>query len=134
MTILNLTQHTATAEQLAAGVIDLPAEARAFLADLLTVSDIPTTDEIRQRCESIAALAASLAAPEDREDGTRGFALFAMIGGAPFLMATLERALIEQGIKPLYAFSRRESVEVAQPDGSVRKEGVFRHLGFVEAI
>ena len=34
-------------------------------------------------------------------------------------------------IIPLYAFSRRESVEEWQPDGSVRKINIFRHDGFV---
>ena len=33
----------------------------------------------------------------------------------------------------LYAFSVRESVESVEPDGSLVKKNVFRHLGFVEA-
>lgn len=58
----------------------------------------------------------------------------AMIGGAPFLMAPLEGALRTRGVIPLYAFSVRESVEEALPDGSVRKTQVFRHAGFVPAV
>lgn len=46
-------------------------------------------------------------------------------------MGALERALIAKGVKPVYAFSARESVDHVQADGSVRKVAVFRHLGFV---
>jgi hypothetical protein len=55
-----------------------------------------------------------------------------MIGGAPYLMGALEKALRECGFTPVYAFSKRESIDQPQPDGSVRKVAVFRHLGFVE--
>lgn len=55
----------------------------------------------------------------------------AMIGGATYLMEALAKALRDCGIRPLYAFSTRVSVEQAMPDGSVRKVNEFRHLGFV---
>ncbi|MDY0036713.1 MAG: hypothetical protein RBS05_12460 [Zoogloea oleivorans] len=132
MAILNLTQHPASGEQIAAGVIDLPGSARATLIELLTVEQLPSREEIAERCADIAQLAALNAANEDREDG-RGFATSAMIGGAPWMMAALEAALQSQGFEVLYAFSVRESVEQAQPDGSVRKVNVFRHAGFVQA-
>lgn len=118
--IINLTQHPASAEQLAAGVIDLPGEARSALIALLTFETLPPAAEIASRARVIARLASQ----DYRCDG-------AMIGGAPFLMAPLEVALKMRGITPLYAFSVRESVEAVQPDGSVRKTAVFRHLGFV---
>ena len=57
--------------------------------------------------------------------------LSAMIGGAPWMMSALEGALLDAGVQPVYAFSVRESVEQVQPDGSVRKVNVFRHVGFV---
>jgi hypothetical protein len=56
-----------------------------------------------------------------------------MIGGAPYLMAPLERSLRSVGVYPVYAFSVRESVEQTAPDGTVRKTNVFRHAGFVPA-
>ena len=121
MTIINLTQHAATAEQLAAGVFDVPNEgARRELLMQLTFGDLPEDGEIVERAEALASIAMAF--------GARA----AMIGGAPYLMSTLERELREGGITPLYAFSRRESVEEKLPDGSVRKVAVFRHLGFVE--
>lgn len=56
-----------------------------------------------------------------------------MVGGAPFFMAPLEAALRAVNIIPVYAFSKRESVEEKQPDGSVKKTQVFKHAGFVPA-
>ena len=56
-----------------------------------------------------------------------------MIGGAPFFMGPLERALRENGITPLYAFSKREAADIKQADGSIKKTQIFRHVGFVEA-
>ncbi len=123
--IINLTQHPATPEQVAAGVFDLPESMRAQLCALLTFDSLPDAQEIADRAEDIALLADSVA---EEATGQR-----AMIGGAPFLMAALESALHEQRIQPIYAFSKRESAEQTQPDGSVRKINTFRHAGFVEA-
>lgn len=125
MKILNLTQHPATAEQAETGVIDLPPTERQELLALLTFEELPDALAVRQRAWAIETLAATAAMQLG--------ATAAMIGGAPFLMAPLEAALRQCGIEPLYAFSRRESVEEAQPDGSVRKTNVFRHAGFVPA-
>jgi len=121
MIVLNLTQHAASPEQRAAGVCDLEGADLTELRELLTFEELPDAAEIRRRAEATARLA-----------GGTGAAA-AMIGGAPYLMAPLERELRARGIRPLYAFSRRESVEQTQPDGSIRKVAVFRHLGFVEA-
>lgn len=122
--ILNLTQHSPTPEQTAQGVVEMGEGARAVVRDLLTFTDLPSPDEVRRRAEGLAELASL--------EAERRGATAAMIGGAPYLMGPLERALRKRGITPLYAFSRRESVEEKQDDGSVRKVAVFRHLGFVE--
>lgn len=140
MYMLNLTQHPATPEQRAAGVIDLPAN--AGIADLLTFDALPTRQEIEERAKAIAALALHYQCGEDRADDdgrlppgdNGGYCHAAMIGGAPWLMSALERELHAVHIEAYYAFSRRESVEVAQPDGTVRKTNVFRHAGFVPAF
>lgn len=140
--ILNLTQHAATADQLAAGVFDLPPARRADLQSLLTFGELPDEQEILARAEQIAGLAAMYASSEDHavDDGllpegdAGGFALHAMIGGALWLMAPLAAALREQGIEPVFAFSTRETEEHLQPDGSVRKVMIFRHAGFVPAV
>jgi hypothetical protein len=117
--ILNLTQHTATPDQIAAGVVELNPDDRAQLVRLLTFDELPSWDEVADRATSIAALAAKYAATT------------AMIGGAPYLMAALELALLAYGVEPVYAFSERVSREEMQADGSVRKTSQFRFGGFV---
>ncbi len=127
--IINLTQHQATAEQIAAGVIDLPPAEREALTALLTFDTLPTRQEIEDRAADIAELAAYNGICCD--DGDDSFVDAAMIGGAPYLMPALDATLRAADITPLYAFSVRESVEQTQADGSVRKVNVFRHAGFV---
>lgn len=128
--IVNLTQHPATPEQIAQGVVDLPAYQRRLLIESLTVDTLPTRQEIADRCANIAALAVHNGSGGDDADDPQPTA--AMIGGAPWMMAELERALLDMGVPAVYAFSVRESVEQPQPDGSVRKVNVFRHVGFVQ--
>ena len=117
---INLTQHPATPAQIEQGVVRLAEEDERKVRQLLTFNELPTPDEVRERAERIADMAARYEADA------------AMIGGAPYLMPPLERALRERGIKPLYAFSRREVREEKQDDGSVKKVSVFKHVGFVE--
>ena len=119
MKILNLTQHNATEEQRAAGVIE-PADKKA-VQELLTFNDLPSHYEVWSRAEKLAKIAEAEGVTE------------AMIGGAPFLMYPLEMALRNRGVQPLFAFSRRETVEKPLPDGGVQKVAVFRHLGFYES-
>lgn len=126
--IVNLTQHPATPEQVAAGVCDPSPELRARLVKLLTFDEIPESDfdepdnEVRRAARAIAKIASEFFGGQEGA---------AMIGGAPFLLPILAEELRELGIDPLLAFSRRETSEQMQPDGSVRKVAVFRHVGFV---
>lgn len=117
--IINLTQHQATPEQRAAGVVDFDEPYLSRLRQALTFEDLPDDEEVYQRAVAIAEMAESSGCSH------------AMLGGAPFLMAPLEREVAHRMIEPLYAFSARVSIEEAQPDGSVCKVAVFRHLGFV---
>lgn len=129
--ILNLTQHPATAEQAAAGVRDLPDSRREALLRLLTIDTLPSQGELSARAADIAELACHSGLGGD--EGDDPLVAGAMIGGAPFLMGYLEAALIERGIDPLYAFSRRVVRETTEADGAVRKVAEFRHEGFVPA-
>jgi len=115
--ILNLTQHEATPDQIAAGVVE-PADKAAVQA-ALTFDTLPHPGQVHTRAETLAQFA--------RMSGCRS----AMIGGAPFLMAELDKCLLSWGVRPLYAFSVRVSTEQIQPDGSVRKVATFQHAGFV---
>ncbi len=119
MAILNFTQHAATAEQVAAGVIDLMQHDQASLKALLNFVGLPTRDDVYNRAYAIAALAENL------------FAETVMVGGAPFLMPVLQKALQMRGITVLYAFSERVSIEKIV-NGVVVKTNEFKHSGFVE--
>jgi len=112
MSIYNLTQHVATKEQ---HVVEpsTPEEWKEQ-RELLTFDKPPTRMEIEARAEALASIV------EKRGSGA------AMIGGAPFLMSTLERVLIEHGINPCYAFTKRQ---VEMKDG--KKISVFKMEGFV---
>jgi len=120
MRILNLTQHSASDEQVAAGVVELSKNQKQKLAELLTFGYIPSNEELTNRANEIAEIA--------HKEGMHA----AMIGGAPFFMSHLEDALRVRGVVPLYAFSKRESREEKTEDGT-RKVSVFRHIGFVPA-
>lgn len=140
MPILNLTQHPATPEQLAAGVFDPTSEERAEIVRLLTFEEVPDKSEIKERAYQLALTAYHIdraryrsLSTEARELEERFDSSCALIGGAPYLMSALEEELKKQFILPLYAFSVRESVEQVQPDGSVRKTATFRHQGFIQA-
>ena len=129
--ILNLTQHTATQEQKAQLVVE-PRMCKDKIRELLTFEEIPSKEEIEARASELAEIAVSEANHYAGETDNKIWITRAMIGGAPFLMGALENALRECGFTPVYAFSKRESEEIPQPDGSVRKIAVFRHIGFVE--
>ena len=124
MKIFNCTQHKATPEQIANGVVELREELREELKALLTFTAIPSEKEMQDRAYRIADLIGM-------SGGVVGVHA-AMIGGAPFFMRPLEEELIEAGFNPVYAFSQRESVEQIQEDGSVLKKNVFKHIGFVK--
>lgn len=109
--VANLTQHACSQEQVEAGVVDVEFPK---LSALLTFNEIPSKVTMGNRAVEIARFASQ-----------SGFKT-AMIGGAPFFMSTLEKALIDAGIKAVYAFSVRDSIE---KDGI--KTSVFRHAGFV---
>jgi hypothetical protein len=119
--VVNLTQHAATPEQVSAGVIDLKGDDAVALKEHLTFKELPSHEEIVAAAIAIAQLADHVGAKT------------AMIGGAPFLMGPLEHSLRARGITPVFAFSKRESVDEPLPDGGVRKTAVFKHAGFVGA-
>lgn len=128
--IINLTQHPATAEQIEAGVVDLQGDQLELLKELLTFENVPQKGEVDDRAHDIALLAMMNGLGGDDDDDPIPTA--AMIGGAPYLMGALERELIYGHFMcPMYSFTKRESVEQPQADGSVRKTAVFRHAGWV---
>lgn len=113
--MLNLTQHVASEEQVSSGVVE-PRDKEA-VRRLLTFDRLPDEAEVLARAKSLVDICLA-------EEGE-----VIMIGGALWLMAPLERGLFAAGLVPVYAFTRREVVEV----GGVKKS-VFRHAGFVPAV
>ena len=118
MKILNLTQHKPTIEQIKLGIVD-PVERKSEIQALLTFDEIPSKNEMEDRAIRLAKICVE-----------EGFDK-AMIGGAPYFMSTLEKVLKENGIQPLYAFSKRIVEEIETKNG-VEKKVIFKHLGFVE--
>lgn len=123
--ILNLTQHTATPDQIAAGVVDLPEDRRRVLQKALTFEDLPSRSDLEERADCITGLV------RDYCQKQRLVFDSAMIGGAPFFMPVLAEALKSAGLPPVYAFSQRIVEEQEDGAGGVRKVAVFRHVGFV---
>jgi hypothetical protein len=120
-TITNLTQHVATADQSACGVVDFTAEQKQELVKLLTFTTIPNAGMIAYRAKALALLA--------MQAGNK----HVMVGGAPYLMAKLEQELIGAGMVPLYSFTERVSEERPDGKGGVTKTNVFKHVGWVPA-
>lgn len=128
--ILNFTQHAATPEQKLAGVVDLVGEELTLLKDLLTFDSLPSEDEINSRAVTLGHLASINGLGSEGDDP---WPTSVMIGGAPYLMGPLTNVLKGLRLDVLFAFTQRESVEVPQEDGSIKKVAVFRHTGFVKA-
>lgn len=121
MEILNMTQHTATVDQKAQGVVEPNEEHKEVIKKLLTFTTLPAAQEVKERAEKLTAIAVNLGAKA------------AMIGGAPYLMGPLHAALEAAGVVPLYAYSERVVDEVVKEDGTTEKKSIFKHIGFVGA-
>lgn len=119
-TIINLTQHEMTEDQLE-GFQQVGISYRDMIKVFLTFDNLPSRKEIEACAYTLARIAVGQKATH------------AMIGGAPYLMGPLEYALRYYGVQPLYAFSKRESVEKTLEDGSIQKVSVFKHAGWIEA-
>ena len=123
MKILNLTQHRATQEQLKDGVIEPTDNDKEVIKSYLTFNDIPSQKNIKIRAKALSDIAFKY----NIEQGIQKV----LIGGAPYLMSSLERSLLAKGLTPVYAFSKRVSKEITLPDGSVEKKMIFKHEGFI---
>jgi hypothetical protein len=116
---INLTIHPATKEQKLEGVVD--SEYQGLVKSLLTFEMICEPRFIKWRAERLATLAKKQRARK------------AMIGGAPYFMKSLEKALVARDIEPVYSFSQRVSTEV-EVDGVVTKTSSFKHLGWMPVV
>ena len=103
MKVLNLTPHTATPEQAAAGVVE-PIN-KMQLVKLQHFLDLPDREAILQVAIRIADLAHNEIFGDDEYHPLNANSPRAMIGGgAPFLLSELEKQLKAAGIRPVYAY------------------------------
>lgn len=124
-TIINLTQHQPTAEQVAAGVVNLRRDLLESLNLCLNFEAQYGKADLELSAKSIIALLF--------HNGSSGVGQRVMVGGMPSFMPILEKTLLQAGFRVLYAKTDRVSVDQPQEDGSVRKVSVFKHIGFYEA-
>jgi len=119
--MINLTQHLATTDQLADGVVNLSEIQRQSLIALLSFDELPEPSDTQKRAKAIAAIA------------KYHNATAALIGGALWLMPALIKSLTAESIEPYYAFSKRVTQEDRLSDGTIQKVTYFRHSGFILA-
>ena len=124
--IINLTKHKATPAQRAEGVEDLSDDLRRELLDILVFKDVPTLDDIQYRARRVKGLLA-----DHLRGGNAIRGATVMIGGMPAFDAVLESVLKAAGAHVCYSFTHRVCTETDMPDGSLRLEYTFQHLGFV---
>jgi hypothetical protein len=126
--LINLTQHELTPEQ--REFIDVECYTdRQKVKDLLTFTKLPSKADILYRALDLAAIVENIVDQDEHVD-----LFLVLIGGAPYLMKPLIEELKELGVIPVFSYTDRVSVETMQPDGSVVKTNVFKHIGFVEAV
>ena len=130
--ILNLTQHAFSAEQLEefkladVEVIDLDT---AHIRAQISFETMPSREEIIQRARDLARWTwDQVEALEAKGTVDVSRPIYAMIGGAPFFMGSLEKALGACDMAPCYAFSKRV---VREDPATGQKTSVFKHEGFV---
>lgn len=93
---------------------------KEYIKALLTFDTAPPVYEMIRRAKLLAEIVVNT--PHTT----------AMIGGAPFFMATLEAVLVEHGIRVVYSFSPRVVIDQVQADGTVRKVSDFVHTSWVD--
>ena len=126
MKILNFTQHTLTREQLDSlvgegfSLENIETEAEEWVKALLTFTNI-SDEELKFRARALADYAQIQCEATD---------VIVDVDGAPYLMGALEKALIENGIKPRYAFTEYVVVETMNQDGSTTETSVIRQSGW----
>ena len=114
MSIINLTQHPSSKEQIEQGVVE--PKSKKEVSELLTIF---WGDDLEAKAAKLAMIAKSYGK--------------AMIGGAPYLMPVLEKHLKNHGVEPVYAFSDRISEEFTNDEEEVEKKMTFKHKGFYSA-
>ena len=118
MKILNLTQHSLTASQIEAGCFEPEEADKERLKVLLTFEELPTMFDFTCNAIEIAGIARKYKCED------------VMIGGHLDFMIYLIVRLRASGMRPRSSFTKRNIVEVHNPDGTVTKTQMFQHAGW----
>lgn len=121
--IVNLTSQQATQEQCDSEVLDVDADLMPQLRELLTFNTAPSAQEIHDRAERIARIAALMQARWADHVDRHGQGDFdsilelgkphqALIAGPAYLVSALDAALRAMGIEPVYEFDHARCVTV----------------------
>jgi hypothetical protein len=120
MVIFNCTSHSLTLEQREGfDVIELPSNLKAQWGQVTEFSKEGIADDVVGIVTQTFAGAGY---------DFKGMVLVQGHPGVTYMVVSRLKGM--PGIVPVYAESVRDSVEEQQPDGSVKKVSVFRHLGF----
>ena len=122
--LINLTQHALTDEQIKSVEHTFTPEG---FNKYLTFDTMPTAQDIYIRAfDMFKKLVSTL-----EHEGIYPNDCTVLLGGAPFFMTACESMAIHYGFQYCYAFSKRTSEEIKQPDGTVKKISVFKHEGWI---
>lgn len=116
--IFNFTQHKTSLDQIKDGIVDV--ENHEYIQQLLTFDELPTKEEIQKRACLLADYAQKINAEK------------VMIGGAFYLITRLAKEMNKRGISVCYSFSKRQSVDDVQEDGSVIKRTLYKHEAVID--
>jgi hypothetical protein len=120
--IFNCTSHNLTAEQREGyDVVELPADLKAQWGQVTELSKEGIADDV------VSVVTQAFAGSGY---GFEGMVLVQGHPGVTYMVVSRLKGV--PGITPVYAESARDSREEQQPDGSIKKVSVFRHLGFRE--
>jgi hypothetical protein len=123
MTLHLLFSHALTPEQQAdAGASLGVSRIQSLPADIL-----PQWQQVPPDLERLYSYAQPFRDYLDQEAGEGDYALISGDYGLSFLMVQYARS---KGLVPIYATTRRETVEEHQPDGSINIKRTFRHERF----
>ena len=125
--IINLTQHPFSQDQLnefvLAGITaDNIIDTNDTLKAIITFTGEIDVSVIQERAQQLSQYIAQYVGDKP---------CLAMVGGAPFFQMAVNVACLNNNVLPLAAYSERVSVETVQADGSVAKQNIFKHNGFI---
>ena len=97
--IINLTQYPTTVEMKRLGIVDLKESTYKTLLRHVVFMECPDKAKIKEVAKNVAALAYTASVMYRTNK--------ALIGGDPFLMSSLEKALKKVNIQPVYLFDNK---------------------------